>query len=278
MQLRNKFIKIFTRHPLLYYFRYLLLSKNGKADNMESVGCFNDINTIDTIPELYFEINRRMNLDPEMETLEKALEMGRYLRANVKGGRGLGLSSGQTLEKMLTGQGGVCSDFSQIFCIFCFINGIKVREWGCVDSLYKGSFGHSFNEIYSTERQKWIAIDIHKSIVFLDASQQHLSAVELFRVLRAGKPVSFAFFSDYVPPKQERLAWVYSKDTIPFLIDNYSSAVNDHFCNRFKKFPPLVINGLMILSRKNYKFVFVLDNYRVKLLPKRLQRISFIGG
>lgn len=278
MQLRKKLIKVVTRHPLLYYLRYLLLSKNGKADRMDAVGCFNEINTLDAIPELYFEINRRMGLKPETETLEMALEMGRYLRNNVEGGPGLGLSSQQTLEKMLAGQGGVCSDFSQIFSIFCFINGIKVREWGCVDSLYNGSFGHSFNEIYSPERQKWIAIDIHKSIVFKDAEDNYLSAVELFRVLRDGKPVSFVFFSNYVPPKQERLARVYSKDTIPFLIDNYRSAVNDHFCNRFGKFPPIVINGLMILARKNYKFVFVLDNYRVKLLPKRLQSLSFISG
>ena len=277
MRLRNKLTTIITRHPLLYYFRYLLLSKNGKADKIEFLGCFNDINTKDSIPARYFEVNRSMNLNPEMETLEKALEIGRYLRANVKGGRGLGLSSEQTLEKMLEGKGGVCSDFSQIFCIFCLINDIKVKEWGCVDSLYKGSFGHSFNEIYSPERQTWIAIDIHKSILFKNADQRYLSAVELFSTLRAGNPVSFEFFSGYVPPRPERLAWVYSKDTLPFLIDNYRNLVNDHFCNRFKKYPPIVVNGLMILSRKNYKFVFVLDNYRVKLLPKRLQRLRYIG-
>jgi hypothetical protein len=94
----------------------------------------------DSIPARYFEVNRSMNLNPEMETLEKALEIGRYLRANVKGGRGLGLSSEQTLEKMLGEKGGVCSDFSQIFCIFCLINDIKVKEWGCVDGLYNGKF------------------------------------------------------------------------------------------------------------------------------------------
>lgn len=245
---------------------------------MESIGCFNDINTMDAVPALYFETNQRMGLKPEMDTLEKALEMSRYLRANVKGGRGLGLSSGQTLEKMLAGQGGVCSDFSQIFNIFCFINGIKVREWGCVDSLYKGSFGHSFNEIYSPERQKWIAIDVHNNIVFKSTNNQYFSAIELFMALRVWKPVSFSFFSDYAPPRRERLSYIYSENTIPFLIENYRSAVSDHFCSRFKKFPPVVINAFMILNRKNYKFTFVMDNYRVKLLPKRLQRMQFIGG
>ncbi len=31
---------------------------------------------------------------------------------------------------MINGEGGVCSDFSQIYSNFCVINDIKVKEWG----------------------------------------------------------------------------------------------------------------------------------------------------
>lgn len=61
----------------------------------------------------------------------------------MKGGAVLGLSSKKTLEIMLARQGGVCSDFSQIFNIFCFINRIRVRECGCIDPLYKVLCGNS---------------------------------------------------------------------------------------------------------------------------------------
>jgi hypothetical protein len=273
-KIRNKILLVLSRHPLLYYFRYLLLSKNAKADAVESMGCFNDINATEAVPDLYFEVNWRIKLSDGMDTLEKALEIGRYLRFNIKGGRGLGLSSGHTLEKMLAGQGGVCSDFSQIFSLFCLVNRIKVREWGCVESFYKGRFGHSFNEIYSRELKKWVAIDIEKNIVFKDSDGKYLSAIEVFGALRKGKPVVFHHFSSYVLPNPERIAQVYSADTIPFLIDNYRNSVNDYFCSKFNEFPPVVINAIMILYRKNYKFVFVMDNYKVKLLPKRLQAMA----
>lgn len=174
---------------------------------------------------------------------------------------------------MLSGEGGVCSDFSQIFCVFCLINNIRVREWGCVDRMYKSRFGHSFNEVYAPELQKWVAIDIHKSIIFKNSHGEYLSAVELFGDLRLTKPVLFDSFSTYLPPKPYRIPLVYSSGTIPFLIDNYCIAVNDRFCTRFQKFPPMVINVIMILYRKNYRFVFVKDNYREKLLPKNPLRV-----
>lgn len=250
------------------------MSKNFREKNADNIGCFNDINDINDIPGIYFEINRSIELNSKEGEFEQALVIAAYLRKNFKGGKGLGLSSSVTLEKMINGQGGVCSDFSLIFNIFCFINGIKVKEWGCVDRLYKSRFGHTFNEIYSSKLEKWIAVDCHKGIYFTAYTSTPLSAMELFQYLRSGNSLKYKSISDYVPKSIERTYSVYSKSTMPFIIDNYNNRINDHYLNKFQNvLPAFVINALLILLKLNHRFVFILDNYKQKLLPSQLQKI-----
>ncbi|HMK06393.1 MAG TPA: hypothetical protein VK476_02620 [Flavobacterium sp.] len=278
MKLLTKKYWNLKRHPFFYYVRYILLSRNHHEKNAENIGCLNDINNIEDVPALYFEVNTQINVTPKMGTFEKALEIGAFLRNTIKGGPGLGLSSDKTLEKMLAGNGGVCSDFSQIFNLFCFINSIKVKEWGCVDRLYDSRFGHAFNEIYSTEHQKWIAIDIHKGIYFTAVDGKPLSTIELFKNLRNGKELQFTFISDYQPNDMRRIHSVYSKSTLPFVISNYKNKENDYFLNKYHDvFPSFLINFMLILLRKNHNFVFVMDNYKVKLLPKSIQSMKLIA-
>ncbi|NHM06317.1 transglutaminase domain-containing protein [Flavobacterium sp. CYK-4] len=272
----NRFFKkiahTFKRHPLLYLIRYAILSKNGKGKNIEAMGCFNDINTLEDIPKLYFEVNTKIRLNPTQDDLSRAITIATYLRKVIPGGPGIGLSSEKTLAIMLEGKGGVCSDFAQIFSIFCFINGIRVKEWGIVDSLYKGKFGHAFNEIYSSELQQWIAIDIHKGILFVDEeNEKYFSTLKLFQNLRAGKRLKVKYFSDYVSPKLERIPMIYASDTIPFLVNNKPNAVTDYYYNKLQNAPIIVTNALLVLLNKNQTLIFILDNYKIKLLPRFLQ-------
>jgi hypothetical protein len=271
----KKMSSIINRHPLLYYIRYILISKNYKGKSVEKIGLFQDFNSIDAIPQLYFSINAKIPIDNSLDELDKALVIAKYLRQSIKGGTAIGLSSELTLEKMLDGKGGVCSDFSLIFNIFCFINGIKVKEWGSIDKFYNTQCGHSFNEIYSTKYQKWIAIDIHKSIVFEDVKNNKLfSVVDLFTDLRSGNPLVISHFSEYHSPKQERIQKIYSAHTIPFIISNNKNEVTDYYFNKFQNyFSPLFINAIIIILRMNHKFIFVLDNYRLKLLPESIQKL-----
>jgi hypothetical protein len=243
--------------------RYALVSENVKENNIGDLGCFNDFNTLASIPKLYFETNEKMAIDPSLDEYEKALQIGKFLRLNMKGGTGLGLSSEKTLEIMLANKGGVCSDFSQIFNIFCLINGIKVKEWGCIDRFYKTEFGHSFNEIYSSGKQKWIAIDIHKGILFTN---------ELFSELRKGNHVEFKHYTDYRSPDYNRIPKVFSATTIPFIISNNKNDVTDYYFEKYQNsLSPILINSLILLLRKNHKFIFVMDDYKAKLFPKWMQ-------
>lgn len=275
----KKLAHTFKRHPLLYLIRYAMLSKNGKGKNIEAMGCFNDINTLESIPKLYFEVNAKIPLDPNQDDLSRAITIATYLRKVVRGGPGIGLSSERTLSLMLEGKGGVCSDFAQIFNIFCFINTIRVKEWGIVDSLYKGKFGHAFNEIYSSELQQWIAIDIHKGILFLDEkNKKYFSTLGLFQHLRAGNRLKVKYFSEYVCPNSERTPMIYSSTSIPFLIENKPNSVTDYYYNKLQNAPILLINTLLVLLNKNQTLIFILDNYRIKLLPRFLQeRLAPIG-
>jgi hypothetical protein len=278
-QLFKKISKKIVRHPILYYVRYILLSRNNPGKSTDTMGCLNDINDLNGIPPLYYEVNSRINFAPGMDEFEKALEIAKFLRNTIAGGPGLGLSSGKTLEKMLAGQGGVCSDFSQIFNVFCFINAIKVKEWGCVDRLYKSRFDHAFNEIYSTRFAKWIALDTHKGIYFNCAENSiPLSTMELFQYLRSDKKLQFTLLSDYAPKNIDRISFVYCKSALPFLISDYKNKVNDDFLNKYDHIlPSSVINLMLILLRKNHHFIFVMDNYKIKLLPKSIQNMKLIS-
>ncbi len=265
MSLKSKFLWLVTRHPLLYVMRSVLFSRNSAFVHENEIETFADCNSVSDVHPLFFEVNSKMDISPTDSNFSKAGKIGIYLRANTKVGPGAGLSSGQTLQKMLYGSGGVCSDFSIVFNVFCLINQIPVREWHCADRLYKTRFGHAFNEIYDNQQQKWIAIDVHKGIYFTN-HQKHLSVDELFSGLRAGKPLEYKFLSNYEPPHKDRLLSVYSAQTIPFLVSNYKIKILDPFLEKHSALPVPLLMIWSWLLRKNYRFVFYFDNYRQKLL------------
>jgi hypothetical protein len=119
------------RHPLLYKIRFGLVSKKASLNTIENY-CYNDINNKTSIPPLFFEINNLIfkGNSQGLNDFEKAKTIALWLKNNIKGGPGLGKSSATALQKMINGEGGVCSDFSQIYNNFCVINDLKVKEWG----------------------------------------------------------------------------------------------------------------------------------------------------
>lgn len=261
----------------MYYTRYLLLAKNNRADKIDHLGGYADTNTPSDIPQSYFEVNQKIEIEQDADGLDKGMAIARYLRKNVKGGRGLGYASDKTLQMMLEGNGGVCSDFSQIFNNFCLINGVRVKEWGCIDRFFDARFAHTFNEVYSEKYGKWVAMDVQHCFCFVaEGDNVPLSGIEVFKRSREGKSNTFYFFEpDYRPHSTERLKNIYNAKAIPFLIINYRNREIDSYFNRFRgKFPVFVVSAMLILLRKNFHFLFVMDNYKIKLLPKYFQDLA----
>jgi len=249
------------RHPLLYKIRYQLVSKIASLEAIENF-CYNDLNLKNNIPSLFFEINHLI-FDGEnnhLSDLEKAKTIAIWLKKNIKGGPGLGKSSSTALQKMINGEGGVCSDFSQIYSNFCVINDIKVKEWGLKnlsnDSTVSG--GHSFNEVFSKELQKWIMIDVAKSIIFYNTNQDiPLSTLEYIHLKKEKKEINITCIHTNGNFDKSNTKNIFlNSDSLPFVITNYDNQTYDYFLDKLNFLPVSIIHGLLILIGKSYAFEF----------------------
>lgn len=261
---------------MLYYFRYLLLSDNLDGKDTETAGCYNDWNRKEELPEIYKQTNARITIPSDADTFERAKAIAQYLREHAHGGPGLSRSSQTALRRMLEGKDGVCSDYSQVFNNFCVLNDIKVREWNCVDRFYKARFGHTFNEVYSQALGKWVMIDVHQAFFMTDENDNKLSVVECFKRLRAGRSNRFSFYMPaYWTRDLERLNNIYASFTIPYLTVNYRNKVVDRYLDKLSgKLPVFLITTLMILRGDNFRFLFVMDDYKEKLKPFQSQAVA----
>ncbi len=266
MSVKNKLKHLLKRHPLLYKLRFKLLSK---FDTKESI-CnlhYNTLNPVSEIPSCFFEVNSKIFPcnNNGLTDLEKVETIARWMINTIKRGRGLGLSSEDSLKTMTSEKGGVCSDFAQVFNNFCVINNIKVKEWGFKSvSKKKGiSGGHSFNEFYSKELEKWVLIDTYKCIFFYEENSEiPISVFELFDVLKENKKVIFKNIEPKYSTDPIRVADVYfSSNSVPFLITNYHNKTYDYYLKKFDFLPVYFSHGLIYLLGKSYKFSFLREIY-----------------
>lgn len=260
------------RHPLLYKIRYQLVSKNVPVDTIENF-CYNDLNPKTTIPPLFFEVNQLIFSDSihNLSDFEKATTIAIWLKKNIKGGPGLGKSSSTALQKMINGEGGVCSDFSQIYSNFCVINDIKVKEWG-MKNLSKDpcvSGGHSFNEVYCKELQKWVMIDIAKSILFYDEKKDlPISTLNYILLKKEKKEINISSIHANGTFNNGSANNIYLiSHSLPFIITNYNNKTYDYFLEKLDTFPVSIIHGILILIGKSYNFAFPLEKNQQKLSP-----------
>ena len=260
-QVKNKIKWAVRRHPVLYYMRFALICENISPE-IDDKNCFNSINEKKHIAPLFKTTFNKIELKDQTD-LQNSLTIAKFLTQKIIGGPGLGLSSDAALQKMLTGKGGVCSDFSQIYNVFCLMAGIKVREYGVVEKFYNPKFGHTFNEIYCKDLQKWVMVDVGKGIYYNDQlTGNALSAAELFLQLRNNKKPEVSYF---ITKKENcsRIEQIYNAESIPFLITNYCNKTYDYYFNKYQdKVPGFLINFWLIVLRKNFKFSFMLDDYK----------------
>ncbi len=270
MSVKTKLRHLLRRHSFLYRLRFKLLSKFETKESVSDL-YYNAWNPISEIPQCFFEINSKIfsQQNTALNDLEKVETIARWMINNIKRGRGLGLSSEDTVKIMTLEKGGVCSDFAQVFNNLCVINDIKVKEWGFKSLSKKKGIrgGHSFNEFYSKELEKWILIDTYKCILFYkNDSNTPLSVFELFDTLKENKKVMFKNIDSNYSTDPVRVNDVYlSSNSVPFLITNYHNKTYDYYLKKFNFLPIFFTHGLLYVLGKSYKFLFIREiNFQLK--------------
>ncbi|WP_460219686.1 transglutaminase-like domain-containing protein [Psychroserpens sp. MEBiC05023] len=260
----KKILWTFKRHPFLYRSRFKLLSKNSSVSEINAYS-YNNINRKDEIPKYFFEVNNLIfSNDRPSSEFELVKSLVDWLGINVKGGPGLSFPSEEALRVMLEGKGGVCSDMAQVFNNFCVINDIKVREWGSTRAPYEKEFGgHSFNEVYIKEWQKWVLIDVSYGIMFYH-NNQPLSVIELYQLFRKGEDVTYKAFVNSGSMYESSVQRNYlNPKTVPFLICNYSNKTYDKFLNYTRPYLPVfIIHFMLYVLNKSYHYRFPLNDYK----------------
>jgi hypothetical protein len=113
----------------------------------------------------------------DMTDFETALRLARHLRANAREGQPIQDNAWLTYERITTGQGGYCSDFTQTINALSLTAGLDVREWGFTWETLAN--GHAFNEIWEPSLNKWVFLDSHHGFYAVDGdSGIPLSALE----------------------------------------------------------------------------------------------------
>jgi hypothetical protein len=249
--------RFWNRSPVFYRIRNRLLFKKVKPSELEELN-YNKYNPKDSIPEIYFEINEKIfpTKNTEIADFDKAIHIATWLRKNINGGKGLGVSSDLALKYMLSGGYGICSDFCQIFNNFCVINNIMVREWG-LQNVVNEYEGHSFNEFYASEQDQWVLIDVAYGIYFKskDEKNKPLSVTEVFRHSKLNLEKKMLLYTKDFKLHSEILGkYYFSKYMYPFLVDNYHNKFYDNLLNRFNFLPIPFIHGIAILLGKSYNY------------------------
>lgn len=258
---------MFKRHPYLYFTRFKLLSKNVAQKDISNE-FYNIKNTEKDIPKIFFEINQEIfQSDDDISDFDKTQKLVLWLVSHIKGGRGLSLASDKVLEMMLEGSGGVCSDMAQIFNNFCVVNNLKVREWGVTLIPFNTNYGgHSFNEVYCKELNKWVLIDVSNCLLFFkDSKDLPLSVIELYELAREEQfPKPYFFNKDRICNKKVLDNYYFNPEAAPFLICNYSTKTYDSFLGNLRPFVPVFIIHFIILAiGKSYSYKFPLNNYKL---------------
>ena len=109
--------------------------------------------------------------------LDGALAISEHLMKNPeRRGGPIQRDTVTTYREIIDKGRGYCADFTQVFNAIAITAGLPVREWSIAFDAF-GS-GHAFNEIYDSQRGKWILVDSFHSLYFVDsASEEPLSVL-----------------------------------------------------------------------------------------------------
>jgi hypothetical protein len=153
----------------------------------------------------------------------------------------------------------------QVFNNFCVINDISVREWGTTSAPFnRTNGGHSFNEVYIEELQKWLLIDPSWGFLFYNSAGLPLSVIELYELSRTEQVVHYkSFMPNLKIPSVQVTKNYLSSDITPFLICNYSNKTYDRYLKWARPYIPVfLIHFVVYVLGKSYHYKFPLDDYK----------------
>lgn len=156
------------------------------------------------------------------DDFELALAISRDLmQAPKRVGGPIREDSASTYREITVSGRGYCADFTKVFNGMAIAAKVPVRQWGFAFSGF-GS-GHTFNEVYDTDRRKWLMVDSFHSLYFVDPeSREPLSVIEVHdRLLElTDEPRSVAverIVPDRFPFRSDELAIEYYRRGMPQL-------------------------------------------------------------
>src|SRR5690606_729262 len=148
---------------------------------------------------------------------------------------------------------------------FCVINDIQVREWGTTSAPFnRVNGGHSFNEVYITEFQKWVLVDASLGMLFYNEQEIPLSVVEVYQLIRSGQDITYhSFLVDKIIEEVQVNKNYLNTEVTPFLICDYKNKTYDRYLKMGRPYVPVfMIHFWVYLTGKSYHYKFPIDDYK----------------
>lgn len=278
----QKLGNLLRRHPFLYRVRFVLISNfadeeffdNEYSDRYCQKG---------RIPDEFFDVISLMNVEKD-GTFESAKKIAFDLSHGHRRGRGLGCDSVTALKLIYDSKAGVCSDYSQVFLALCAAAGIRVREWG-INKDFLSGFGHAFNEIHSTEHNKWVFIDAYRSIYAVDKdSGAPLGVTEIVDLTasKVSERIEFHYI-DVDLQNEESISHsdlYLNADNIFFSMSNNYIFEQDKFLKWINILPLLLLHVLMLVSGSYQSYDVYTNCHNRKIIRRKFNTLknSFLPG
>jgi hypothetical protein len=168
-----------------------------------------------TIPGLFNDIVLRLLAEVDgrdMSDHDKARLLASHMVRNRNAQRPIQSDSINAYRRIIEEGDGYCADYSQVFTGLALAAKLPVREWGLAWNGF--GFGHTFNEVFERELDKWVFIDSFYSMYAVDADTGvPLSVLEFQERLRSGAAQSevrvVPILSDKFPFKTQKRALEY---------------------------------------------------------------------
>lgn len=265
------------RHPFLHKVRWFMVTKSPKPTYFKDEN-YNAYNSKEDIHPIFFEDNPITDSEQNLSTLVKVIKIAEHFNTFFKKGRGLGLASDDSYITMRYKQGGVCSDFAQVFINFCIINDIKIREWGIKGGTQSVIGGHSFNEFWSEELKKWILIDVYNGVFIINKSSRELLSVSQLVDYMSGfnaENLDFELMVDTLkPPNKPHLAnYFFDNRNLFFLITNYRIKKVDVFLKYQNRIPLAILHTSLIFFKRYFNYRFYVNENNIEYVRQTLRPI-----